>query len=294
MIVIKFNGGLANQLNNYVFYLYIKRVFPNANIKVDLDRYIYDKYKVHNGFELKKVFDIDLETATTREILRCHGTYERHRKGIIDILKKIYYNSIKHYGRAISNEEWNGILTNKSAVVEDDFWIDATREAYLMNRREFFVPKIRFCKSLDQNNINLLGEISSCNSISVHVRRGDFIGTEFDQTPSVYYYDAIDWYRTHTDSPRFFLFSDDKEYLYEHFGRCDDCTIIECNNGDDSYIDMQLMSCCKNHVLCANSGFGLWAAYLNPNRDKIATFPEGFEPALTANCPVKYIEIKKR
>ena len=95
MIIIKFHGGLGNQMYQYCFYKYVKENFPNKKVKADLDRYIFKKYIEHNGFELTSIFDnVEIDIATTGEIIRCGGKYERHKKGPLDIVLKIVLNKI--------------------------------------------------------------------------------------------------------------------------------------------------------------------------------------------------------
>ena len=72
---------------------YVKDIFSSNIVKADLDRYIFKKYIEHNGFELTKIFDnVEIDIATTREIICCGGDYERHKKGPLDIVKKIVLN----------------------------------------------------------------------------------------------------------------------------------------------------------------------------------------------------------
>ena len=49
-----FSGGLGNQMFQYAFYLFLKK----KGIKAVIDNSLYSEFKMHNGFELIKVFDI--------------------------------------------------------------------------------------------------------------------------------------------------------------------------------------------------------------------------------------------
>ena len=54
---------------------------------------------------------------------------------------------------------------------------------------------------------------------------------------------------------------DDKNYV-----------IVDNNNGEKAFRDMQLMSLCK-HNICAQSTFSWWAGFLNQYKDKIVITP---------------------
>ena len=56
MKVVIFLGGLGNQLFQYAFFCKLAQSF--SKVKADLSG--YDTYGLHNGFELGRIFGIDL------------------------------------------------------------------------------------------------------------------------------------------------------------------------------------------------------------------------------------------
>lgn len=105
--------------------------------------------------------------------------------------------------------------------------------------------------------------------VSVHVRRGDYVGIQDEHPvlPSEYYQDAIS--RFDDDEYGFIIFSDDQTYVREMFG--DDQRIFYSMQNID-FVDMALMSMCDHNII-ANSTFSWWAAWLNDNPDKRVIAP---------------------
>lgn len=114
-------------------------------------------------------------------------------------------------------------------------------------------------------NARLIHQIKASNSIAIHVRRGDYLNSANKSLHGVdlttYYRQAIKLITLKISNPHFFLFSDDPNGALQFFSDRTDVSLV-CNNiGEDSYIDMQLMSQCKHHII-ANSTFSWWGAWL--------------------------------
>ena len=66
MIIIRFCGGLGNQMFQYAMYLSLKQKYPNNVVKAEI--FHYNIENEHNGFELTKVFNLDIDYATKKEL----------------------------------------------------------------------------------------------------------------------------------------------------------------------------------------------------------------------------------
>ena len=143
-------------------------------------------------------------------------------------------------------------------------------------RNIFKFPKDKIGKE----NIKLLNDIKKSNSISIHIRRGDYVNN--NKTNKVhgtcdleYYNNAI---KNITDNNnegfKLFFFSDDIDWVKEKFKKTNyKKTFISNNINDKSWIDMFLMSSC-NHNIIANSSFSFWGAWLNSKLDKKVIAPK--------------------
>ena len=106
-------------------------------------------------------------------------------------------------------------------------------------------------------------KITDNNSVSVHVRRADYVNNKaYGAFPFSYYLDAIQ-----NVQGDLFIFSDDIPWCKEVFKRDYFSRKLTFVHLED-YLDFELMRLCK-HNISANSSFSYWASLLNPNPDKI-------------------------
>ena len=116
-------------------------------------------------------------------------------------------------------------------------------------------------------------KIRSCNSVAIHVRRGDRARFETYRVKSARYLNhAIERITSLTEKPEFFVFSDDIEWCKENMHKIHEAEyhFIE---GQTPAQDMALMSICK-HVIMGMSTFSWWGAWLNENPKKIVIAPD--------------------
>lgn len=156
------------------------------------------------------------------------------------------------------------------------FWIE---EKYLQKRLDEIRSHFRFPKITDEHNKTLADKIRSCNSVSIHVRRGDYLSDTYKDMfvplGREYYGSAVRYIRKRVTEPEFFIFSDDADFVRDEFAWIENKHIVTGNEGNESFRDMQLMSLCRHNII-ANSTFSQWGALLNENEGHITVYPSAY------------------
>jgi hypothetical protein len=110
--------------------------------------------------------------------------------------------------------------------------------------------------------------------VSVHIRRGDYLderfGDRYNTVHEDYFRMAMELMRKLHPGAHFHLHSDDVDWVEQTYGAIADVEVIRGNN---DLQDFRSMCECDHHIL-GNSTFSWWAAWLNPNPDKIVIMPK--------------------
>lgn len=249
MRIVNFIGGLGNQMFEYAFFKYLTTLFPHEKI---YGAYWSGSLNIHEGLEIEKVFNINLPP----------------HNWITDQISR-FYTLLERYHFIHPDEEHT---FSNSCIVFNGYWLD---KFYYRNQsiQELFSFRNtdvgRECEQIKK-------QIENVNSVSVHIRRGDYLSAEnyrnFGQFCTLEYYKrAIEKVKENIVNPYYFIFSDDIEWAKTHL-RLNNAVCVDCNKEADSWKDMYLMSLCKSNII-ANSTFSYWAAMLNKNEDKLVTYP---------------------
>lgn len=246
MKIIEFHGGLGNQIFEEVFYRWLSKSFPKEKI---YGFYPNRALRCHNGLEIGKWFDVSLPKQSRRSNLIGNFLFWANK-----VMRRLKLPLI------MTLEE--DVCKHKDALFYEGYFQD---KKYV---EEIGAPSFRKDLFLDDKNREMLALLSQPNSIAVHVRRGDYTDPSVNYiyggicTPE-YYKKAISKASSWCSNAHFFFFSDDKEYVMEHFN-VPNMTIVDFNKGENSFYDMYLMAHASNLIL-ANSTFSWWAAILNKN-----------------------------
>ncbi len=115
------------------------------------------------------------------------------------------------------------------------------------------------------------------NTVSIHIRRTDFIDRGYCISDHRYYARAIEYVKAHVEKPCFLFFSDDTEWVKKNYRDAADHCYFVCDEGLKDYEELALMYQCKHNII-ANSTFSFWGAWLNEYSGKIVIAPKGYAP----------------
>jgi hypothetical protein len=122
---------------------------------------------------------------------------------------------------------------------------------------------------------NLYKEISGCNSLCIHVRRGDFIGNkEHEVVDNDYYKKAMIIMEKEVLIDKIYVFSDDIDWCKENMSFNHPVFFVDNSlSGQKGEGHMYLMSGCKNFII-PNSTFSWWGIWLSSNENKKVVAPK--------------------
>jgi len=272
MICIRLMGGLGNQMFEYAA-LRCKMLDDGDKGKISLKGITNKTHNVYslNHFNISK--DIEI---INNESLKCkfnhllYGFYciflLKAKKGF-NIVKKIqpllnrfgYYCVPDGYIKLSKSKSKNQVMVGYFQSVK---YFDKYREVI---QKEFTV-----IDEVLPKNKALLESIRNTNSVCLHIRRGDYVGSNHQVCTTEYYLKAIKLMKEKITNPVFYVFSDDIKWVKENINFDEDVVFVEGNN--PNYEELRLMYSCK-HFIISNSSFSWWAQYLSINKDKVVIAP---------------------
>ncbi|MDA7700410.1 alpha-1,2-fucosyltransferase [Methylophilaceae bacterium] len=272
MIISRLIGGLGNQMFQYAF---ARRLAMESNQSLLLDLSGFNNYRLHNGFELNMIFDINGVLASKNDIhyvLGWQSNFLYHNFFLRPIFQSLHHDNLIlessfNYCKDIKVPQGNSYVAG--------YW---QTEKYFKAIEQIIRREFKFKPPVSGYNQSIINEISKCVSVSLHVRRGDYISNTknlsiYEVCDFEYYNGAVDLMRSKLNNPRFFIFSDDIDWVRENLNLGSGVVFVDQNKEIDSYNDMRLMSLCKHNII-ANSTFSWWGAWLNPNPAKIVISPK--------------------
>ena len=292
MKIVNITGGLGNQMFQYAFAISLKVRFPDEEVFVDVSHYntlFFKHYKginLHNGFEIAKVFpNARLPIARLKQISKV--SYYIHNY----VLSRI--------GRKLLPQRKTELIPpyrkNYSYIEEAYKPGDRYYEGFWQCIKNFESIKDKLVEVYahpepNEYNSQLITEISRCNSVGIHIRRGDYLNEpEFCNICGIdYYKKGIELILSDGQMHDFYIFSNDMNWCKENIAPLVGDNMIHYvteNKGKLSCWDMFLMTYCKDLII-ANSSFSWWGAFLNNNVKRVIA-PD---PWLNRDCEIDNYE----
>ena len=262
MIIIKIKGGLGNQLFQYA----VGRALAlHHRLPLKLDLTIFKTYKLHRY--LLDQFAIQADIATEDEIIKLKG----RNNVLFSALRKAGLVKRKSYLKEKRSSYFDASVFKNDDVYLDGYW---QNELYFSDIREELLRDLISISSMSDLGVVYMEGIKKSNSVSLHVRRGNYLNLKnFNVLDINYYMKAVEYMRKNVEKPTFYIFSDDLEWCKNSLGFLDNCIFVDSTKTEID--DLKLMSFCKHNII-ANSSFSWWGAWLNQNCKKTVIAPKGW------------------
>jgi hypothetical protein len=273
MIITKLEGGHSNQLFQYAAG---RRLAHKLGVKLYMDKhwfstitegdtprfYELDGYKFEQNFIDKNSFALAEKKPQNLKV----KLYNLTKGG-----SKPRIEHIRQHGNSFNKQ----ILDLGDNVYLEGWWQD---ERYFKDIRPLLLKEIELRTRPNTKNAAWLKQIKSANSVSIHIRRGDYVTNEAAKKfhglmGPAYYQKALDQLNKKTGQSNFklFVFSNDIEWCKQNLNFKYATAFIDGYNSGAE--DMRLMKNCKHNIM-ANSSFSWWGAWLNQNPDKVIIAPK--------------------
>lgn len=274
MIVGRIWGGLGNQLFQYAYLYAIKQ---KTKQELKLDNSFFKNQKLRS-------YRLDLLNIRYAETIS-----EDSIPQSIQILKKKWINRLiriiplywiklkynwKYYKEIRFKYLKYAVNPHGHNIYFDGYWQTEKYFKKFENEiREQFTPRY----VMDDEVIEKMNEVSNCCSVSVHIRRGDYLNisklnSNLYLLSENYYKNAIKEMKNRVNNPKFYFFSDDIEWVKSVFNESNSYKYISIKTDTNDIDELMIMSKCKHHIT-ANSSYSWWGAWLDPSKDKIVMVP---------------------
>ena len=275
MIIIRLWGGLGNQLFQYATgYALAKRLETELCIdtswfaKQSLRQPVIKKFNIKYDSEVvPKAIGNQvsiLQNKLINRFIRIPFIKDFSLKGNYIYIKEKYRNK---------NDREKVLNIKNMNIYLDGYW---QHEEYF-NGVRYSLLKILDTDEVSDKYLELKSMVMSCNSVSVHVRRSDYLSlktrlfTGLHPLEASYYNNIYEMVKLKDFT--YFIFSDDIEWVKQNLPMFRNAIFVERSYGLKDYEELLLMSKCKHNII-ANSTFSWWAAWLNQNPDKIIFAPK--------------------
>jgi len=261
---VRLQGGLGNQMFQYA-----------------LGRVLSLKYKTDLGLDTsfysltlkpKRLYDLDFfniygKVVTEYEIPFLYKMCQKNAF-LFKILNKI--RVIKGKERFFHFDPQ--VFSFGDGVYLNGYW---QSYKYFKGYEDVLRKDFTFKKQFSQDILDLAEEIKKTNSLSINIRRGDYVGNKlYDVLDNDYYDRGIEYVTQKTQIDKIYVFSDDVNWCKQNLSFPIPTIFVEEKYmGLDGEGHLFLMSMCNNFII-PNSTFGWWGAWLSDYQNKIVITPK--------------------
>lgn len=274
MIIIRLMGGLGNQMFQYAA---ARTLADRLGVELKLDCSFFQSKPANTTPRsyMLDVFSVRANRASGDEIAALLGP-KSFFAGITGLIRKRLHLGWEQ--RHLYRERHFHYDRNFVEIPDGTYLIGMWQsDRYFDDNAEKIMADFAFVSPPDVKSRAVRAEIESCESVSLHIRRGDYASDP--KTASVhgtcgtdYYVAAADEIARRVTNPRFYIFSDDPDWVRDNFCIDYPTTLIDWNPSEAPHEDLRLMASCRHNII-ANSSFSWWGGWLNRNPHKVVIAP---------------------
>ena len=270
MIILQLTGGLGNQMFQYA----LAKHYQLKGEKVFLET---SSYSVVSKNVTPRQFELSVFPITIATVPKVLSKFLNSTDLLYKVLRKLFSKSFNYVFERTLEFDPIYLQVKGNSIIKGYFQSEDYFKDFSLQLRRDFTYRI-----LSSRNSKYEELIRKENSVSMHIRRGDYVSASLTNKihgllSLSYYKRAIEIINADQSNPKYFVFTDDPEWARENVPAIlDEFTIVDGNLGEgNSWEDMCLISLCKHNIL-ANSSFSWWGAWLNSNPDKKIVAPENW------------------
>ena len=283
MIIIKLKGGLGNQLFQYAFACSLAYSL-HVELFLDISYFSHNEPRKHviyglNAYNIKGIvgyYPFAEKTSVSMNYLP-QSSIVKYDEGIKDLFPETFYDY--EIVEKIEDLElpafFDGyfqqqIKNNKSSIITENFF---------KKNNKIIHENLKYKLPISDKYEKIIKDMQKYDSVALHIRHGDYENIiNFGLCSSEYYEKAIKFFEKKLDNPKFFIFTEDHEWVKSNLNFNSPIKHIYFNEKIDSYSRgyaelLKLMSSCK-HFIIANSTYSWWGSFLSENKNKIIVTPK--------------------
>lgn len=261
-VTVRVNGGLGNQLFQYAA---ARSLALDRRAKLMLDLSFYDKRR-HRSYQLNE-FAIRADNISSVHRFRWVHSLRKLGNRLLRLDAPEYFEPHFQFDRGLQNLEVPCVL---NGYFQSPYYFQHHAETI---RQELRPPEIQ-----TEESRHLAEVLASPDSVSVHVRRGDYVTNAkahqvFAECGADYYRRALE--RVPQGGP-VVVFSDDIAWAQDNLPKVREF-IFAGHSGStgrrSNLEDLWLMTRAEHHII-ANSTFSWWGAWLAENQQGTTIAPD--------------------
>ena len=244
MIVVRLKGRLGNQMYQYAAG---RALALRLSVDLALDNRVYED----RGPCALDVFDIvtvdpprDRLPSREKTLLR-RWWHERRQQDVLPTKRELWIANRAVFTPWVANApDWSYLQGYFQNI------------RYFADQMETIRTELMPHDPPDDTNRAWLERIAEKPfAVSIHIRRGDFVGSR-NERPASYYLGRMAAFAD--KQPAFYSFSDDPDWCIANLPG----TVVVSHNGDAPHEDLRLMAACRAHIGTPGSSFSDWGGLL--------------------------------